>query len=316
MTKVTLVPDSAVATIASQVAWERVVSDAFVAAAEGSFRTAPVLRVQAEGGGGSFKFAASPALVGAKLGSFWPANRDRGIDNHSATTLLLDPRTGYLETIIAARLLNRLRTAAGNAVATDLLARPDAKSLAVIGAGGQALYEVRAIAAVRPIERVRIGTRNPAHAKGLVEALRRDMADVEAVGLEEAVREADILTTVTSAREPVVLNSWIAPGTHISAMGADAVGKQELDPELFGRARLFSDLSTQSLEIGEFQHALPFENEIAQIGDVIRGLAPGRLNQEEITIFDSSGLAIQDLYVAEAALSLARAAQLTLEIDL
>lgn len=290
------------------------VAAAYIAAAAGDVFSAPVLRVSSDHGGGNFKFAATEELVGGKLGTYWPANGRIGLENHAATTLLLDPRTGYLQAVISARKLNRIRTAAGNAVAVKALSREDASVLAVIGGGGQAPYEAEAIAGVRRIKTVFIGLRDPAKGSVVADRLSKSIPDVKICGIEEAVRAADIVTTATPSREPIVRAEWVKSGTHISAMGADMVGKQELSPALFDRAELFTDLESQSRVIGEFQHANA-NRHLIHIGDVISGKAPGRENSQQITIFDSSGLAVQDLFAARSALALARQHGLTIELD-
>jgi ornithine cyclodeaminase/alanine dehydrogenase-like protein (mu-crystallin family) len=128
--------------------------------------------------------------------------------------------------------------------------------------------------------------------------------EARAVSAEQAVRAADIVVTATPSREPLFDEAWVKPGTHVVSMGSDAPGKRELPSDLFPRARLFCDLLSQSVQIGEFQHVRDAIDAgaltVTPIGDVIEGRAPGRSSDEEITVFDSSGISLQDLYMAEA----------------
>jgi alanine dehydrogenase len=212
--------------------------------------------------------------------------------------------------MIGATYLTAQRTAAADAVSVRALARADASRLGVLGAGHQAVEDVRAIVLVRSIEAVFIWNRDGARAEAMAQDLAGDGLDVRVVGRESAVREADILVTATAAREPLVERSWVRPGTHISAMGADGPGKQELAIDLVAGATLVADQARQSVTIGEFQSAARAgrieEAAIRALGDVLTGRAVGRTDDAEITIFDSSGIAIQDLAVCGLALQRAR----------
>lgn len=172
-----------------------------------------------------------------------------------------------------------------------------------MGAGHQAVHEVRALCAVRPIERVLVASRTLSSAGRLQEALARELSvTVETTTVEEACRRAEILVTVTPARSPLFEPEWIRPGTHIATMGSDQAGKQELPTALVRRARLFCDLPQQSVSIGEFQHVRADVESgsvrLTALGDVLAGRCPGRETDTEITIFDSSGLAAQDLLLS------------------
>ena len=262
----------------------------------------------------------SAGLLGLKVGSYFPGNHARGTPNHGSTTLLLDGETGLPKALVSAGYLNGLRTAAANAVAVDRLAREDAAVLGVIGAGHQAEFEVRAVAARRSLQRVKVWSRTPASAEHLCQRLG-DL-ELEVVAVEDArhaVEGCDIVTTVTPARQILVEAGWVAPGTHISAMGSDTGGKQELDPELMRRATAFADQPSQSVRIGEFQHAAAAQlltaESITPMGAVLLGQHPGRTSPDEITVFDSSGVAPQDLHVAAAVLREATARGRALTID-
>ena len=185
------------------------------------------------------------------------------------------------------------------AVATDALARPDAQVLALFGTGHQAGYEAQAIARIRPLTKIMVVGRNTDRTRVFVAKLREIGLPAEASQPESACRAADIIVTATTATEPLFQASWVRPGTHISSMGSDTIGKQELPPELFPNSRLFCDLPEQSARIGEFQHA-DVGVALTALGAVLTDTAEGRRSSEDITIFDSSGIALQDLYVAEA----------------
>lgn len=243
------------------------------------------------------KAAATSDLAGLKVGSYWPGNLDRGLSRHNSLILLFDQDLGRIGVAIEAGIVNAYRTAAADAVAADLLARPDASTLALFGAGHQARYEYAALARIRPLDTVLIVARDNGKAEAMAAELRDQGLDARSATAQAACEAADIIVTATPARAPLFDTAWVRPGTHIASMGSDATGKQELPVDLFPRARLFCDLVEQSRRIGEFQHATA-EAPLTAIGDVIAGRHPGRRSREEITIFDSSGLSIQDLYIA------------------
>ncbi len=254
----------------------------------------------------SIKSGSSDHLTGVKIGSFWSGNPARGLPRHNSTIVLLDPQTGRLGAVIEAGKVNAYRTAAADAVAADLLARKQAKVLAIFGAGNQADFEVMALARIRPIETVLVVARPSQRRDAFVERVNDVGLKARAVSAEEAVRTADIVVTATPSREPLFDAAWVGPGTHIVSMGSDAPGKRELPSELLSRASLFCDLPSQSLEIGEFQHVRDAIDAgvlaVTPIGDVIEKRAPGRRFDNEITVFDSSGISLQDLYMADALL--------------
>jgi ornithine cyclodeaminase len=244
--------------------------------------------------------------VGLKVGTYAPANAARGLPNHGSTTILLEPETGLLRAVIDATELNALRTAAADGAAIDALARCDVRSLGVVGTGHQAWWDVAAARLVRPGLRVaRLWNRNPSRAEHFAARLRATGIAAEVVGLEDACR-SDVVICATAASEPLVRAGWVSAGTHISAMGADAHGKIELDPHLTERAELFADCIEQAITIGEFKAAfaagLIRRDRIRTLGSVLAGGA-GRSSEDAITIFDSSGLAIQDIAIAELVLS-------------
>jgi alanine dehydrogenase len=288
------------------------VARAFVAFEAGESMILPVVR--GHGGGREHFFGVkagrdgSIPILGLKAGSYVPDNPTRGLPAHSSTTLLLDDITGQPVAVVQANYLNGLRTSAVNALAVRALAREDASTLGIIGIGGQAVFEALAVAHVRPIRRILAVGSSPERRSSFADAIRERL-DIPVTFVEASVaaRDADVLVTVTPARSPVVRAEWVRPGTHISAMGADNIGKQELDVELVRRAECWVDHPEQSVTIGEMQHAcraglVSVESLRGRtLGGILRTGTRGRRSAEEITIFDSSGLAIQDLAAAHLA---------------
>ncbi|MBY6091519.1 ornithine cyclodeaminase family protein [Maritimibacter alkaliphilus] len=247
----------------------------------------------------TLKSGADATLAGVKIGSYFPTNDAIGMPRHNSCTLLFDQEKGRIGAIVEGGKVNAYRTAAADAVAVDALARADAKVLALFGTGHQAAYEVRAVARVRALETILVVGRNAEKTAGFVADLVADGLPARACGAEEAVRAADIVVTATNAMAPLFEAAWVKPGTHVSSMGSDGGGKQELPPALLARARLTCDLPSQSTSIGEMQYA-PEGAEVVAVGAVVAGTVPGRVSEEEITVFDSSGISLQDLYMAEA----------------
>ncbi len=253
----------------------------------------------------TIKSAAGAELAGLKVGAYFPTNDAQGLPRHASTILLIDQSTGRLGGVVEGSAVNCYRTAAADAVATDALARPDAEVLVLFGVGHQAAYEAEAIARIRRLSRVLVVGRDSARSAVFIGKLRDKGLPAEAAEAEAAVRAADIVVTATTATEPLFRADWVRPGTHVSSMGSDSPGKQELPPDLFPRARLFCDLPEQSVRIGEFQHAAS-GTPLTAIGAVLSGTASGRQGVDDITVFDSSGISLQDLYMAEAILAAAK----------
>jgi ornithine cyclodeaminase len=176
------------------------------------------------------KAAAAPEIAGLKVGSYWPGNLAIGLPRHNSLILLFDQEKGRIAAAIEAGTLNAYRTAAADAVAAEALARQDAGTLAIFGAGHQARYECAAVAKVRPIRRVLIVARNPDQAKTMIADLAAQGVAAEPALAEAACSAADIIVTATSATAPLFKAEWVRPGTHVASMGSDATGKQELPP--------------------------------------------------------------------------------------
>jgi ornithine cyclodeaminase len=208
--------------------------------------------------------------------------------------------------MVGGNLLTALRTAAAQAVSVDRLARRDAKVLGMVGAGHQAAFQLRAAARVRRFERVIGWNYHPEMLGKLGEVAAELGLPFEGVPLDR-MTEADVIVTVTSSPAASLLDRHVSPGTHLACMGTDTKGKQEVEPALLARATVFADEVAQSVTIGEAQHAvaqgLIAETAIIPLGDVLTGAHPGRRTAGDITLFDGTGVGLQDLAVARVALA-------------
>jgi ornithine cyclodeaminase/alanine dehydrogenase-like protein (mu-crystallin family) len=231
-----------------------------------------------------------------------PDNAARGLDPHQGTVTLFDGLTGHVRAVMNASPITAIRTAACSAVATKLLAREDARELAVIGAGHQARAHVAAMLSVRSFDRIRIVSRELEHASALAD----ETQGAEAVDSgEEAVRDADVVVTVTSSSEPVLRREWLKEGVHINAVGACVPSARELDTATVVDSSFFVDLrEAAENEAGDYlaplrEGAIGSDHIRAEIGQVLTGAKPGRTSPDEITVFESLGLAVEDLAAAE-----------------
>ena len=238
-------------------------------------------------------------LWSLKALTIFPGNSARGLDSHQGFVALFDGETGAPTAIMNAGGITAVRTAAVSGVATRLLAREDAKTLAILGTGTQARSHLEAMRAVRSFDRVLVWS-----------ASGRSLDGAESVGsAEEAVREADVLCTTTSLPEPIVRREWLKPGVHINAVGSSIPSTRELDSETVAAAALFVDRRESTLnEAGDFlvpqrEGLIGPEHIRAELGELLLGTAPGRGSDDEITLFKSLGLAVEDLAAAEYVLA-------------
>lgn len=247
--------------------------------------------------------------LGLKSGGFWPRNADRGLTNHQSTIFLFDADTGQCRAVLGGNLLTALRTAAASAVSIRHLARPDARVLGMIGAGHQSTFQLRAALDQRDFDRVVGWNLNPADLDRLAKVADERGIPFQAVDLDHLGAQADVIITITSSFAPILQAAQVRPGTHLACMGTDTKGKQEVEAALLGKASVFTDEVAQSVTIGEAQHAvaqgLIAPDDITQIGAVINGDRPGRVSDDQITLFDGTGVGLQDLAVASAAVDLA-----------
>ena len=251
--------------------------------------------------------------LGLKAVLVFPANAERGIETHQGAVLLFEADTGRLSAMMDGAAITAIRTAAVSGVATDLLARPDSVELAILGAGVQARTHIDAIAAVRPLRRVRIWSRNPDRAAALaLEQRSRFNFPIEAEAMADAaVRGADIVATVTASAEPILQRGWLKEGVHINAVGSSIPTSREIDTPTMAAARLFVDRRESALaEAGDLlipmlEGAVRNDHVQAELGEVLTGKNPGRRSPRELTLFKSLGLAVED--VASAAYVVRRA---------
>ncbi|HEX3145716.1 MAG TPA: ornithine cyclodeaminase family protein [Pyrinomonadaceae bacterium] len=246
-------------------------------------------------------------LFGLKAICVFPGNAAIGKDAHQGSVILFDGVTGELRAIANASAITAIRTAAVSGLATKILAKPDASSLAIIGAGVQARVHLDAIACVRQLHRVRVAAGTKHSAARFAHSMKSHVeCEIEPVdGPEDAVREADIIVTATTSREPVVRRDWIEPGAHINAIGTFSPKAREIDTATMTSSSIFVDRRESAFnEAGDYliaaaEGAIGPENILAELGEVLIGKHPGRRSADEITIFKSLGLAMEDLAAAD-----------------
>lgn len=290
----------------------RAVETAFVSHARGETVMPPKVYLPLPKYGGDFR--AMPAYVNGAAGLKWVNVHPRNPGEHGLPTVMgviiyNDPATGEPLAVIDGTLITSWRTAAASALATRVLARPDASTLGVIGCGAQAEPQIVAISTQRPLADIRLYDSRPDRVASLTERLRK--LPVRAASIEDTAA-ADIVVTLTPSRSPIVRREWLRPGSHVNAIGADAPGKQEIDPEVLCRARVFVDEVEQSIHAGELNvpiaegrfHA---EQIAGTLGQILAGSVKGRTHADEITVFDSTGLAIQDIACARVVYDAAKA---------
>lgn len=286
------------------------VEEAFRAKSVGKTQMPPKSYVYFEKFDGDFRvmpaYLEEMGAAGVKVVNAHPQNpKEHDMPSVMATILLLSPENGAPLAIMDGTLITKMRTGAAAAVAAKFLARKNSGIVAMVGAGAQARAQLLALNEVIDIGEVRVEDIVPGkarrYAEELGEQLRLDIKPVDTT--EEAVRGADIVVTVTPRRSPLVMHDWISDGMHINAVGADAPGKQELDPDILKRAKVIVDDLEQASHSGEINVPIS-EGELsrsdvhADIGEVIAGKKEGRWSDDDVTIFDSTGLAVQDVGTA------------------
>jgi len=249
-----------------------------------------IISVDPPGGFLGLMPALTPDGLGLKAVTFYPPNAERGIPTHMATIFLVDPQTGTPLAIMDGRLITEMRTAAVSAVATKLLASPHAKVLAILGSGVQARSHVEALRIVRQLEEIRVWSPTFEHARQFAEEISGT-----AVSAEQAVRDADVIVTVTSSRTPVLKGAWLKSGCHVNAIGACRPDWRELDDEAMQNNVVFVDSREGAMkESGDV--ILSGAKIYAELGEVLGGKVPAREN--ETTIFKSLGMAVEDIAAA------------------
>ncbi|MEE7493374.1 iminosuccinate reductase BhcD [Methylobacterium oryzae] len=317
-----IVPEGAIEGLVTAADCFAAVEKVFAAMARRTARNFPVVREaigHAEALYG-FKsgFDRESLALGLKAGGFWPGNAAKGLTNHQSTVFLFDADTGRCRAAVGGNLLTALRTAAASAISIRHLARPDSRVLGMIGAGHQSAFQLRAALGQRTFERVLAWNLHPGMFGRLATVAGEHGVTFEVVDLDQLGAEADVIVTITSSFAPILKAAQVRPGTHLACMGTDTRGKQEVEAELLAAATVFTDEVAQSTSIGEAQHAvasgLLAADAIVEIGTVINGDHPGRTSAGEITLFDGTGVGLQDLAVASAAVDLAVSKGLAVEV--
>ncbi|MGB0844624.1 MAG: iminosuccinate reductase BhcD [Alphaproteobacteria bacterium] len=264
-------------------------------------------------------FDKSGMTLGVKAGGYWPNNLEtNGNINHQSTIFLFDPDTGKAKAMVGGNLLTALRTAAASSVSIKHLARKDAKVIGMVGAGHQATFQLRAALEQRSFEKVIGWNLHPEMLPNLEKVASEAGLPFEAVELD-GLTEADVIISITSSFAASLMSEHVGDGAHVACMGTDTKGKQELEPALLKRATVFTDEVAQSISIGEAQHAvgqgLISRNDITQVGEVINGSHVGRSSESEVTVFDGTGVGLQDLAVAARVVELAVEKGIAIEVD-
>lgn len=290
---------------------------AFIAFANARTLAFPVVREEVSGHRGIFGIKSGYLLdeqvIGLKAGGFWLDNPAKSLTAHQSTTLLFDPATGVPVALLDGNHITTVRTAAVGALAARALARAESTVAAVLGCGVQGTAQAEALCHVLPIREIRAFDLLTQNARALADKFASHPAPrvVVAESAEAAVRNADIVITAVGGRTPVLRSAWVTAGMHINAFGTDTRGKIEIETELFTRATLVVDDAAQATRIGETQAAVEAglvspEGPFTTLGEILVGRHPGRSRPEEITLFDATGLAFQDLVAGSLAMRLAQ----------
>jgi ornithine cyclodeaminase/alanine dehydrogenase len=269
--------------------------------------------------------AAIPALAaaGLKLLSIFPGNRQLGVPVLNAVVILVDTKTGRCDAVLEGGVLTAFRTAAASAVATKYLAREDSRVLGLVGAGIEARSHLDALRIVRPVDEVLVWSRTPETAERFAEDVGDRGVHVEIVpSAEDAVRPADIVCTLTPSKDPIVHGAWFRPGTHVNAVGTHWIDHREIDTEAVTRSRVVVDSrEANEAECGDLmipvsEGAIDRSHFADEIGQIIRGERAARSGDDEITMYQSVGVAIQDVATAKLLVDAARETGVGTEIAL
>lgn len=319
-----IVPEKEISGLMTREAAFDAVENVFASMASGKAYNFPVIRESLvhENALYGFKggFDRKGGALGLKAGGYWPENLEkRGLINHQSTIFLFDPDTGRTKAAVGGNLLTALRTSAASAVSIKHLAPEDAKVIGMIGAGHQAKFQLQGALEQRNFEKVIGWNRN----KEALSSLKA-VADEAGVAFEQAslddMKQADVIISITSSFDAILLTKNVSLGTHIACMGTDTKGKQEVETSLFAKSLVFTDEVAQSISIGEAQHPVAqntiSKSDIVQIGEVINGAHKGRTEPSQITIFDGTGVGLQDLAVANAVVDLAVSKGIAIEVEI
>jgi ornithine cyclodeaminase/alanine dehydrogenase-like protein (mu-crystallin family) len=291
-------------------------ADAHRELSEGKASMPPRIAAFAERSGllGAMPAYLPSAGLACKLVSLFPENRDR--HTHQALIAVFDQTNGTPVALMDGTYITATRTAAGSALATRLLAREDARVLAILGAGVQARTHADALRRVRNFGEIRVASRDAARAADLA----RELGAEAAGSFEEAVRGADVVAATTHATEPIVLRGWLEPGAHVNSVGANPAGRGEVDPAIVRDAAVLavefreSTLAPPPAGASEFREGAP--PDVVELGELVAGTKPGRASPQEITLYKSVGVAVQDAAAAALVLAAARERSVGREIEL
>jgi alanine dehydrogenase len=291
-------------------------ADAHRELSEGKASMPPRIAAFAERGGllGAMPAYLPSAGLACKLVTLFPENRDR--HTHQALIGVFDPANGTPVALMDGTYITATRTAAGSALATRLLAREDSRVLAILGAGVQARTHFEALRRVRAFDEVRVASRD----RGRAEQLAGEIGATAVGSWEEAVRGADVVAAATHAAEPIVLREWLAPGVHVSSVGANPGGSGEIDAAIVADADVVavefreSSLAPPPAGAAEFRDAV--RKDVVELGELVAGTKPGRTSPEQISLYKSVGVAVQDAAAAALVLAAARERSVGREIEL
>ncbi|MFT3819385.1 MAG: ornithine cyclodeaminase family protein [Rubrivivax sp.] len=246
--------------------------------------------------------ASDPAAFGVKVVSVYPGNHGTAHGSHQGAVLLFDDETGALRAVLDGRDITAIRTGATSAAATDVLARKDAKTMTIYGYGDEARTHLQSLTLVRPFDRIVICGRSLAKAKAFAGEMGEQLGrKLEASDDFQGAAHADVLCTVTSATAPFLKGEWVQPGTHVNVVGSSIPTTAEVDDEMVRRSRFFTDFTDSTLELGGEIRGAISQGVVAQshiigcVGDVITGKVAGRQSAQDITLFKSLGMVVEDL---------------------
>jgi alanine dehydrogenase len=310
-----VVPEDIVASLIGPDEALEAVRSTFIAMARGVAKPFPVIREFLGESGPIFGVKSgvdrAAETLGLKAGGYWASNLARGLTNHQSAVLLFDVETGRPSGLVGGNRLTAMRTAAAAALSIDLLARKDVRALGILGAGAQAQGHLRAALAVRAFSEIVVWNRTRERASDLAATIAPLASVRVAETPKELAESSDVIITITAATAPILNDEWVKPGTHLACMGADTMGKQEVAAELVACADVYVDAIEQSVSIGECQAAvraglLTPEEVRGSLGELMIGQAKKRRSQRAITLFDGTGVALQDLAVATLVIERAR----------
>jgi alanine dehydrogenase len=292
----------------------KIIEEAFVSFHRGDALAFPVVREFLEKYQGIFGiksgYVKSKDYLGFKAGGYWKNNPKKGIPGHQSLIVLYNPETGVPMGVMDGNFITMVRTGAVGAIAARFLARKDSKVAAIIGCGTQGRVQLTALRGEFRLSSVRCYDSYKESAEIFAKEMSVPGSPVNpCVDPEQAVKESDIVVTSTPSVKPILRAEWVSKGTHINAMGSDTKGKQEIYPDLYQKSKIVLDDFRQCSELGETQHNLTFVKNYgfhAQLGEILSGNKPGRENDEEITLFDATGIAFQDLVTAGLSIALAK----------